>query len=157
MAKREIPLFILDNNRAHNLGECDFITCTDIDNGFVGKIDYTHCQEEISDTVRTGEERNVIRVRMEIKRIIGKNPTSAAQRSLLKKAMEYYTEINTVEVNTSSPTDEQCIDFLDTLIKGNRHNLTEAGVDYNERKIIATSLNMLEVIKDKLKNIGQNE
>lgn len=35
MAKREIPLFIIDNTRNHKRGECDFLVCTDKDNGFI--------------------------------------------------------------------------------------------------------------------------
>lgn len=40
MAKREIPLFIIDTLRNHKRGECDFIVCTDKDCGFIAKVDY---------------------------------------------------------------------------------------------------------------------
>lgn len=40
MAKREIPLFIIDNTRNHKRGECDFLVCTDKGNGFIAKVDY---------------------------------------------------------------------------------------------------------------------
>lgn len=38
--KREFPLFIVDHNRAHKFGEVDFIYCSDIDNGFIAKVEY---------------------------------------------------------------------------------------------------------------------
>ena len=35
MAKREIPLFIIDTLRNHKRGECDFLVCTDKDCGSI--------------------------------------------------------------------------------------------------------------------------
>lgn len=46
MAKREIPLFIVDTSRNHKRGECDFLVCTDKDNGFLAKVDYVDGEKE---------------------------------------------------------------------------------------------------------------
>ena len=66
MAKREIPLFIFDKNRDHGIGECDFVYCTDIDNGFIAKIDYTDEPESVSEWARIGKPNNGISLRIEI-------------------------------------------------------------------------------------------
>lgn len=51
MAKRSVPLFIIDRSRRHKLGECDFIVCTDLDNGFIARVDYVDGEHE--EAVRT--------------------------------------------------------------------------------------------------------
>ena len=68
MARREIPLFILDHSRKHKVGPYDFLVCTDKDNGFVAKVDYVIGMGELStDMVRIGAARNGILMRIEIK------------------------------------------------------------------------------------------
>ena len=124
MAKREIPLFVFDKNRWHSQGECDFIICTDIDNSFVARVDYVTEPEMVSDTVKIVKGANGINLKLEIKRITGQNPSPASIRTL-----------------------------IDVLIDSNRHHLKEAGSDYNAKKIVATSLNMLQVIRDKIKQL----
>ena len=149
--KREIPLFIFDLNRFHNLGECDFVTCTDRDNGFIAKIDYLEgAHDAVTDTTRIVKGRNGISVRMEIKRIIGINPINSSIRTLMKKGMDLYIEKTQKSINVNEPSIEQCIDFLNILIKGNRHAISEQGVNYKERETVLTSLAMLEHIKAKL-------
>lgn len=54
MAKREIPLFIVDTSRNHKRGECDFLVCTDKDNGFLAKVDYVDGEKE-----KVGDEHEV--------------------------------------------------------------------------------------------------
>lgn len=39
MAKREIPLFIIDNTRNHKRGECDFLVCTDKDKVYIDNFE----------------------------------------------------------------------------------------------------------------------
>ncbi len=149
--KREIPLFIFDLNRSHKLGECDFMTCTDRDNGFIAKIDYLEdVQEAVTDTTRIVKGNNGISARMEIKRIIGVNPSNSSIRTLMKKGMDLYIEKTQKDINVNEPSIEQCIDFLNVVIKGNRHAISEQGVNYKERETVLTSLAMLEHIKEKL-------
>lgn len=152
MAKREIPLFVCDTARWHNQGEADYIACTDIDNGFVARVEAIDASEPdtVTDTLRIGYENRGYKLRMEIKRITGKNPASSAIRTLMKKACEYYTENKQTIIHTDEPSTVECVKFLNLLIDGNRHNLQEAGVDYNERKTIQTSLKMFEAIRLKL-------
>lgn len=150
MAKREIPLFILDKNRWHSLGECDFIICTDIDNSFVARVDYVTEPEMVSDTVKIVKGANGINLKLEIKRITGQNPSPASIRTLMRKACEYIIKNAIIPVNVTEPSNEDCINFLEILIESNRHNLKEVGVDYDARKIVATSLVILEEIKKKL-------
>ncbi len=154
MAKREIPLIIIDREKSHHLGECDFVVCTDVNNGFVARVEPVECEPCNTDMVTTSEERNGLRARMEIKRIIGDNPDTTTRRNLLRKAMEVYSERTTVRVDIDDPTDEECIKFLDVLINSNKKALDDAGVDYNERKIVMSSLAILEAIRNKLK-IGE--
>lgn len=152
--KREIPLFIFDLGRSHNLGECDFITCTDKDSGFIAKIDYLEgANESVTDTVRIVNGGNGISVRMEIKRIIGINPSGSNIRTLMKKGMELYVARTQKTINLDEPSTEQCINFIDVVIKGNRHAISEQGVNYKERETILTSLAMLEHIKKKLEKL----
>lgn len=151
MAKREIPLFIFDLNREHNIGECDFVACTDVDNGFVAKIDYvTNVDNIITDTVRIVRNNGPIKLRLEIKRITGKNPDKAAIKTLLKKAEDLYCERSQKHVNLDKPSKKDMIKFLDVLINGNKHYVSDAGSDYNERTTLLTSIAMLEAIKSEL-------
>lgn len=153
MAKREIPLFVIDTNRYHNIGEADFLVCTDRENGFIAKMEYVTGENDIvTDTLRIGGNNGGIKLRMEVKRIIGTNPSANAIRTLMKKGFEFFTENVQVKVDIDQPTTEQCISFLEEMIRTNRHYIQQAGVDYEERKTIMTSLKMLESIENKLKN-----
>lgn len=140
MAKREIPLFVFDKNRDHGIGECDFVCCTDIDNGFIAKIDYTDEPENVSERVRIGKPNNGISMRIEVKRIIGKNPDPGTIRTLMKKAESLYTESSQVRV-VDRPTDKEMVDFLDILM---------AGSNTSERNTILSSLKMLDSIKRRI-------
>lgn len=152
MAKREIPLFVFDTTRDHNLGECDFLACTDVDNAFVAKIDYVTDQDNvITDTLRIVRNNGPIKLRIEIKRITGKNPDNAAIRTLMKKAEDLYCERTQSHVNIDKPSKADMLKFLDVLISGNKHNIAQAGSNTDERKVILTSLAMLEAIRDELR------
>lgn len=155
MAKREIPLFIFDKNRDHGLGECDFVCCTDIDNGFIAKIDYTDEPESVSEWARIGKPNNGISLRIEIKRIIGMNPNTGTIRTLMKKAEILYTESSQVRVG-DRPTDKEMVDFLDILMAGNKHYLSEAGSNTSERNTILSSLKMLDSIKQRILEIKES-
>ncbi len=152
MAKREIPLFIVDTARWHNQGDADFIACTDQDNGFVARIDIVSSGEPdtVTDNLRIGHENRGYKMRMEIKRVTGNNPKPSAIRTLMKKACDYYSENKRTVMNTDNPSTLECVRFLELLIDGNRHNIQEAGVDYHKRETIKASLEMLEAIRLKL-------
>lgn len=151
MPKREIPLFVFDLSRDHNLGECDFVACTDVDNGFVAKIDYvTEVDNIITDTVRIVKNNGAIKLRLEVKRITGKKPDKAAIKTLLKKAEELYCERTQKHVTIDNPSKKDMLNFLDVLINGNKHYISDAGSDYNERRTLLTSISMLESIKSEL-------
>lgn len=145
MAKREIPLFIVDTARQHKKGECDFICCTDQDNGFYAKVDYVEGEKEAAGCdYRISKPNNGISLRIEIQGMLGKNPRTTDIRSLLKLAMEYYTDIVQRKIDTNQPSREDCIEFLLMLIKGNRHNLLNCKPQ--ERQTTEMSLKMLEAI-----------
>ena len=153
MAKREIPLFIIDTNRCHSIGEADFMVCTDRENGFIAKLEYvTGGDDVVTDTIRIGGENGGIKLKMEVKRVIGTNPSANAIRTLMKKGFEFFTESVQLKVDIEEPTTEQCIGFLDTMIRSNRHYIEQAGSDYEERRTIMTSLQMLQSIRNKLKD-----
>lgn len=121
MAKRETPLFVLDRSYNHKLGECDFIVCTDIDNGFIARIDYVEDAEPCAtDTLRIGNENNGISLKIEVKRIFGKNPKNSQIRTLLSQADKYIQTHLHYPCNIDKPTDEECINFLDLLIRMSR-------------------------------------
>lgn len=152
MAKREIPLFIFDTSRDHNLGECDFVTCTDIDNAFIAKIDYvTDLDNIITDKLRIVRSNGLIKLRIEIKRITGKNPDNAAIRTLMKKAEDLYCERTMKRINIDKPSKNDMLNFLDIIISGNKHNIAKAGIE--ERNTILTSISMLEAIRSEIDNI----
>ena len=124
MAKREIPLFIFDNQRKHSIGAFDYLVCTDKDNGFVARIDYVDGVEEMAtDTVRVGLKRNGIAMRMEIKRFTGTNVKASEVRTLMKLGMDYCAKVQTLKVDDHTPSVEECAAFLQKLIVGNRANL----------------------------------
>lgn len=152
MAKREIPLFICDTGRWHNQGDADFIVCTDVDNGFVAKVDFVEESEPdtVTDSIRIGYANDGYKLKLEIKRIVGNNPSSSAIRTLMKKACDYYRENQQTLINMDSPSTVECVRFLNMLISGNRYNLQKAGSNYNERKTVENSLKMLEAIRIKL-------
>lgn len=147
MAKREIPLFLFDCGREHNLGECDFVACTDIDNAFVAKIDYVSGYNEIAtDTTRITRSNNGIQLRMDIKRVTGQNPEPAKMRTLLKKAEDLYVDRTQHTVNMDQPSVDDMIHFLDVLIDGNKGQLSDIK-DISERQITMMSIAMLGEIK----------
>ena len=124
MAKREIPLFIFDNQRKHSIGVYNYLVCTDKDNGFVARIDYVDGVEEMAtDTVCVGLKHNGIAMRMEIKRFIGCNVKPSEVRTLMKLGMDYCAKVQIMKVNTNAPSVEECAAFLQKLIVGNRANL----------------------------------
>lgn len=89
--KREFPLFIVDHNRAHKFGEVDFIYCSDIDNGFIAKVEYIDgFIEEVGEDYRIepGLSGSNISAKISIKRITGKNPDKTKIRGLLKTGYE---------------------------------------------------------------------
>ena len=153
MARREIPLFIFDKNRWHRQGAADFLVCTDMDNGFIARVDYVNEPETVTDTVRISKGPNGINLKLEIRRMTGANPSSSAIRTLMKKGSEYITENGQVSIDTNNPSTQDCIDFLTILINSNRQNVQEAGSDSREKEIVMTSLSMLEAIRKKLTSI----
>lgn len=88
-------------------------------------------------------------MRIEVKRIIGKNPDPGTIRTLMKKAESLYTESSQVRVG-DSPTDKEMVDFLDILMAGNKHYLSKAGSNTSERNTILSSLKMLDSIKRRI-------
>ena len=156
--KREIPLFIIDTKKSHKKGECDFIVCTDQNNGFVAKVEYVAAAEpEYGEDYRIDCNRNGLSVKTTIKRIFGGNPKATEVKSLLKKGVDYYVESVTLSVDATKATTAECIDFIEKLSAGNKHYLEEAGIDYEERKVILTSLAMLDAIKNKLYKLKLEE
>lgn len=154
MSKREIPLFVFDLTRDHNLGECDFVVCTDIENSFVAKIDYvTDVENTITDTMRIIRSNGDVKLRIEIKRITGRNPNNASIRTLMKKAEDLYCARTQKVMSPGDPSDADMVNFLDVLIKGNKHNIAQSGCDYNERNVVMTSIAMLEAIKDRIEGL----
>lgn len=155
MAKRELPIFVLDTNRAHKKGECDWIVCTDRDNGFVAKIDYVDGDiDEVGDDYRIQSRGVGISIRIAIVRSIGDNPKTTDVRTLLKKAAKHYIDTTVKPMNVAQPTRQECVEFLKLLIHSNLHNLDEAGSDYNERNTVLTSLSMLQAAADYLTDDG---
>ena len=137
MSKREFPLFIFDLSRDHKLGECDFVACTDVDNAFVAKIDYvTGIDNVITDNLRINRSNGEVKLRIEIKRITGKNPDNAAIRTLMKKAEDLYCERSISRINIDNPSKADMLSFL-------------------EIKITLTSISMLEAIKRKIEEIHE--
>lgn len=142
---------MFDLSRDHGLGECDFVACTDVENAFVAKIDYVEGVENvITDTLRINRGNGELKLRFEIKRITGKNPDKSAIRTLLKKAEDLYCERTQKKVNLDCPTKADMVHFLDTLIKGNKQYVTQAGADVEERETVLMSIAMLEAIKNEL-------
>lgn len=145
MAKREIPLFIIDTARRHKKGECDFVCCTDKDNGFIAKVDYVEGNvEEAGDDYRIGKPNGGVSIRIKIHEFIGTNPKTSEIRTLLKLCMEYYTDMVRKKINVDRPDKSECIDFLRMLIDGNMHNLNKCTPQ--ERQTTIMSLHILESV-----------
>ena len=152
MARREIPLFILDRSRKHKVGPYDFLVCTDKDNGFVAKVDYVLGMDEMTtDQVRIGPARGGLRMRIQIKRMTGKNPDSTQLRSLLKKGMDYCTDVLSIRFQPIEYDTKTCIDFLERLIEANRQYVDERPLE--ERQTTQKSIRILEAIQDKLQQL----
>ena len=66
--------------------------------------------------------------------------------------MDVYMKNTQKPINIKEPTNQQCIDFLEVMIRGNRHVVNEQGADFEGRATVITSLAMLEHIKSKLQN-----
>ena len=96
-----------------------------------------------------------VKLRIEIKRITGKNPDNAAIRTLMKKAEDLYCERSISRINIDNPSKADMLSFLEILLNGNKHNVAQAGVNSEERKITLTSISMLEAIKRKIEEIHE--
>lgn len=156
MAKRSIPLFVFDLTRRHKLGECDFVACTDVDNGFVAKIDYVKGDvNEVDVNTRIGNCNNGISLRLSILRYTGRNIDPTQVRALLKQAETKYVDLVQKKMDTDSPSVGECIDFLDALIRGNKHYIDEYKGDFEGRNTTIMSLKMLEKCKAYLIEKGQ--
>lgn len=152
--KRETPLFIIDTKKSHKKGECDFLVCTDKDNAFVARIDYiAETTAEIGEDYRIDYTRNGMSLKLSIIRMLGNNPNRTNLRTLMKRGLDYYAEAVALTFDHRTITTEQCIEFLDKLITGNRHHLQEAGADFNELVVVKSSLMMLEAAKQKLQTL----
>lgn len=149
--KREIPLFIIDTKKSHRRGECDFLVCTDKDNGFIARIDYIEqTQPEHGDDYRIDYCRGGVSLKLSIKRVFGTNPDKTNTRTLMKRGLDYYVESVTLAVGAKEISTQDCIEFIDKLSEGNKQYLQEVGSDFEELQTIKTSLMMLDAIKDKL-------
>lgn len=152
MAKREIPLFIIDHTRNHKRGECDFLVCTDKDNGFIAKADYLDGEiEEVGDDCRIGYPKRGVSCRIKIIEMIGKNSRPNEIRTLLKKGMDYFVKTIQKPIHVNAPTKEECATFLEMLIRMNKQALDDAGSDYDEHKVVENSLKMLQASVDFLR------
>lgn len=133
--------------------EVDFIYCSDIDNGFIAKVEYIDgIVEEVGEDYRIepGLSGSNISAKISIKRITGKNPDKTKIRGLLKQAMKYYTSLSTFSADIGNITVRQMVLFIDTLILDGRKNAIAAGSDYNYRNTVLTSIAFLEAIKKEL-------
>ena len=153
MAKREIPLFIVDTARHHRRGECDFVCCTDKDSGFVARVDLIkNAVPEVGVDFRVEAGSNGVGFKMAIIRQTGANAQATLVRSLLKKACEYYGEISQrLEFNGTAPSVTECIAFLEETARANNHRIAEAGRDAVAADIVRTSLKYVNATIDYLK------
>ena len=62
--------------------------------------------------------------------------------------MEKYESENQRTINIENPSIEDMVNFLDTLIKGNKHQINECSL--KERDVVLMSISMLEHIKQEL-------
>ena len=58
-------------------------------------------------------------------------------------------------INIDNPSKADMLSFLEILLNGNKHNVAQAGVNSEERKITLTSISMLEAIKRKIEEIHE--
>lgn len=153
--RREIPLFIIDRNRHHKGCECDFLVCTDKDNGFIARIDYVGGEIiEAGNNYRIGLANGGVSCKIQIVRMTGKRPAETAIRTLLKRAMSYYGEFAQTSINVDEPSREDCVNFLNLLINGNLSNLGNGNLQ--ERQTTAMSLRMLECCKEYINGADNN-
>lgn len=149
MAKRDIPLFIIDSNRTHKRGECDFLVCTDKDSGFIAKVDYIDGEnEETGDDYRIGCPRRGVSLRIQVLRMTGEHCDTGSIRTLLKKGMDYFVKTVTCEVHVQNPSRGECADFLDTLARMNMQYVDDAKADYSARQTALHSIAMLRASRD---------
>lgn len=76
----------------------------------------------------------------------GERSTETTTRTLLKRGMTYYGEFAQTPLNVDTPSREDCLKFLDILIRSNRSYLNKGNL--KERQITAMSLRMLECCKE---------
>ena len=78
MSKRKFPLFIIDTNRLHRLGDCDFLVCTDHDNGFVAQVEYIRAiAAEVGDDYFISKPTKGLAAKIQILRFNTPNPDEA--------------------------------------------------------------------------------
>lgn len=155
MARRQIPLFIIDNLREHKLGEYDFIVCTDIDNGFVAKVEFIEGElEEVGLNYRIGNPNGGVSTKISIERFLCEKPEPRQVSTLLKAAQKYYKKCTQIPVHVANPTIQECIDTLQLMVRANKHFLNEA--KGRERDTVVNSLQILSTSVEYLKKLPQN-
>lgn len=142
MSKRKFPLFIIDTNRLHKLGDCDFLVCTDQDNGFVAQVEYIRATAaEVGDDYFISKPTKGLAAKIQILRFNTPNPDKTKVRGLLKQASIKINDEIKVDVSVdASPQD--CVKFIKKLNEANYHRLNTG--DYIERKTVLTSMLMLD-------------
>lgn len=119
MGRRRYPLFVIDREQHHRAGETDYIVCTDLDNGFVASTEYVPAQEEeCGDDYRIGLDNNGLSLKIQILKLTGRHPETAAVRTLLKAAMKEYAA-RCQPPASDGITVADCVRAVDTMIRSN--------------------------------------
>lgn len=131
--KRTIPLYIIDTSRAHKRGECDYIVCTDKENGFIARCEFLDGRaEEAGDDYRIRTFQGVS-VRITVERYLVDEPDKAKVRTLLKGAEKYYLSLSQFRVDINSMPIEECIKGLYSIARSFRTQADRHTGDYEER------------------------
>lgn len=133
--RRQTPLFIIDSSRQHNLGECDFITCTDQEAGFIAKVDVIEGEKtEVGEGYRIEFPIHGLSSRIAVQRYLQPNTDMKKVGTLLKAAHKEYERRTRTKVDLGNMTIDTCIGGIDTLLRSHRSHMAEIGSDYNARQ-----------------------
>ena len=156
--KRILPLFMFDLDRSHGLGECDFIYCSDKENGFIARVDILSYDEYSTLETNNIDSKLIINdfakvgAHIKIVRHTGTNPSDTQIRALMKKASELYQSKTQKKVDANNFGVDDYIKYLDIRLRYAQQSLAEIGSDYNERKIVQFSISIIDSLINHLRN-----
>lgn len=150
------PLFIFDTNRTHRFGDCDWLACIDIYDGFIAQVTYeTGLTPMLSlNECISAPNTNGVQVHIQVKRAWSSpdyHRSGLSAHNQMHDVLRYVINATKgIEIDTDALTSQQVIDCLQVIVHANKHSLADESIPDQERKTTMMSLKVIESAIQKL-------